>query len=310
MEKIKKFIRSDAWIVLFDIIAVNGAYLLAILIRFYVHFKFTSGVGDFREYYLQFTPYYTVLCVIVFFICGLYDGMWRYAGLSDMNRIIGANLITAVIQVAGTNLFVHRMPTSYYLIGGFLQFFLIVVIRFSYRFLQTRRERSEKQKAWSIPALVVGSDENARRFIHYLDGNTPYQVAVIAGENSGRSLDGIPIVDYGSIPVQSGLYGVKTIFVADDSLDEARRKELAQATGAEVRDAREYLRGQSSGLSMYTLQPLLDGPVTVVVDGVERKLEASNESLATFMGFYEVKRIQGARIELKSREAWDGGTEA
>ena len=57
----KERLRSDLWIVLLDIIAVNGTYLLALLVRFYVHFRFTSGIGDFREYYLQFTPYYTVL---------------------------------------------------------------------------------------------------------------------------------------------------------------------------------------------------------------------------------------------------------
>ena len=144
LERIKKNLRSDLWIVLLDIIAVNGAYLLALLIRFYVHFRFTSGVGDFREYYLQFTPYYTVLCLIVFFVCGLYNGMWRYAGLDDMNRIILANAITAVIQVAGTRLFVGRMPTSYYLIGAFLQFLMTAAIRFAYRFLiypDTGRER-------------------------------------------------------------------------------------------------------------------------------------------------------------------------
>ena len=71
LERIKKNLRSDLWIVLLDIIAVNGAYLLALLIRFYVHFRFTSGVGDFREYYLQFTPYYTVLYLIVFYVISI-----------------------------------------------------------------------------------------------------------------------------------------------------------------------------------------------------------------------------------------------
>ena len=46
--------------------------------------RFTSAIGDFREYYLQFTTYYTVICLVVFYICGLYNGMWRYAGLDDI----------------------------------------------------------------------------------------------------------------------------------------------------------------------------------------------------------------------------------
>lgn len=78
-----------------DVIAVNGAYPLALLIRSRARFRFTSGVGDFRAYCLQFTPYCTVLRAVVFFACGLYNGMWRHAGLDDMNRIIVADAITA-----------------------------------------------------------------------------------------------------------------------------------------------------------------------------------------------------------------------
>lgn len=125
-QKLKSRLRSDLWVVLLDIIAVNGAYLLALLIRFYVHFKFISGIGNFREYYLQFTPYYTLACLLVFYICGLYGGMWRYAGISDVYRIVLANVITSIIQVAGTKLLFHGMPTGYYIVGGFLQLLMAV----------------------------------------------------------------------------------------------------------------------------------------------------------------------------------------
>ena len=48
----------------------------------------------------------------------LYGGMWRYAGLNDMNRIIGANFCTTVVMVMGTLLFIRRMQITYYAIGG------------------------------------------------------------------------------------------------------------------------------------------------------------------------------------------------
>ena len=303
MENLKSRLRSDLWIVLLDIIAVNGAYLLALLIRFYVHFRFTSGVGDFREYYLIFTPYYTVLCILVFFFCGLYDGMWRYAGLDDMNRIIIANVITAVIQVVGTRLFVGRMPTSYYLIGAFLQFALVAAIRFAYRFFDARKQRDEKAKSWSIPCMVVGSGEQGIGFTRYLQDHSPFQVAVIAGgEHCGKSMDGIPVVDVGSIGLQIKSYGIHTVFIADENLSAEKRDEIKKTVEAShvlVKDYLEYLADLPAHIPLNALVGVVDGPVTVVVDGVEKQYDNMQQCMTVMGEKYEVKQIKGARVEIE-----------
>ena len=301
MNKLKKRLRSDLWIVLLDIIAVNGAYLLALLIRFYVHFKFTSGVGDFREYYLEFTPFYTVLCLVVFYICGLYNGLWQYAGLDDMNRIILANVITAAIQVFGTRWFVHSMPTSYYLIGAFLQFLMIASIRFSYRFLLARKQRSDKQKAWAIPALVVASGDNGKQFVRYLEDHSPFEVAVIADGQGGRTMDGIPIVDYSAIPAQIQYHGIYAVFIADDSLSPEKRGEIRRAAGSVVvKDYVEYLSDLPGCLPMNALLEVIEGPVTVTVDGADRTFPSYQECAAALSDRCEITRITGARIETRA----------
>ena len=306
LKRIRTSLRSDLWIVLLDIIVVNGAYLLALLTRFYIHFRFTSGVGDFREYYLAFTPYYTMACILVFFICGLYGGMWRYAGLDDMNRIILANVITAVIQVAGSRLFVGRMPTSYYLIGAFLQFLLIAAIRFAYRFLHARKQRDEKQRAWTIPAIVIGSGETGVQFSRYLQLNSPFQVAVIAGnEHTGKSLDGIPIVDISSLPLQIRNFGIHTVFIADDEMSEERRSEIRRAAedaGATVRDYRHYLSDLPGCLPLNALIGVADGPVKVVVDGAEKEYGSLQECMTVLGDQFMVRKITGTKVELSRVE--------
>ena len=300
LDRIKKWMRSNLWIVLFDIIAVNGAYLLALLIRFYVHFRFTSAIGDFREYYLQFTPYYTVICLVVFYVCGLYNGMWRYAGLDDMNRIILANVITAAVQFFGTRLFVGRMPTSYYIIGSLLQFVLVAAIRFANRFLYVRRQRAEKLKTWSIPAMVVGSGDAGMEFTRYLESNSPFQVVVMVGEHSGKTMDGIPIVDYSSIPSQIQYHGISTLFIADESLSQAQREEIRKAgKGIEVRDYLEYLSALPGCMPMGTLLGIVEGPVTVTVDGVDRSFSNIQECKSALGDGYIVRGIHGAKLELE-----------
>lgn len=301
MKTFKKRLKSDLWIVLLDIIAVNGAYLMALLIRFYINFHFTSNVGDFRQYYLQFTPYYTVICLVVFYICGLYDGMWRYAGLDDMNKVILASVITAIIHVVGTKLFVHAMPTSYYIIGAFLQFLMIVVIRFSYRFLIERKQHVEKKRAWSVPAMVVGSGDCGRKFIQYLEDNTPFQVVVVAGDNIGKSMNGIPIVDYKTISAQIQYNNIKAVFIADDRLSDEQKTQIRKAANkVEVRDYTDLLSDIHGAVTPESLLSLIDGPLIVVKDGTEQRFNSGNECIAMLNGKYEVEKVSGAKIELRS----------
>ena len=110
--RFKEFIKSDLWIIMLDIAAVNLAYFLALIMRFYVNNEFRSSVSFYLTYFARYAPVYTVLCLIVFALCRLYGGMWRYAGINDMNRIILANLCTMVLHVAVSILCIRLMPEA------------------------------------------------------------------------------------------------------------------------------------------------------------------------------------------------------
>ena len=146
MEKIKRMILGDIWIVFLDIISVNAAYYLAFVIRFSVGGKFYESLKDLPELYTQFAPIYTVLCIIVFCICRLYGGMWRYAGISDVNRIVAASVITAIINFVGTRIMLGKMPISFYIVGALLQLFFITTSRFAYRFSWKRKSEWTRRK--------------------------------------------------------------------------------------------------------------------------------------------------------------------
>ena len=142
MKKIWSSLAKDLWVALLDIIAVNAAYLLALLVRFYVNFEFRPTVTYYLTAFWQFAPFYTVLAIAVFAAFRLYGGMWRYAGINDMNRIILANLCTSVVQIVGTALFIRRMPITYYIIGALLQFVFVSLIRFGYRILLVEKKKA------------------------------------------------------------------------------------------------------------------------------------------------------------------------
>lgn len=227
MNKIKG---KDWLIILLDIIAVNAAYFLALLIRFYVNNEFRPTVSFYLTDFLTFAPFYTVLCIVTFWLFRLYGGMWQYAGINDMNRIIGASLTTAVIHIVGTALFIRRMPITYYFIGMILQFMFITLIRFGYRIWLVEKKKIASSRKPGAPAMVIGAGEAARRMIRDLDDSDAYRPVCVLdskGGTYGRMMDGIPV--YGGIdrlPNAISQYDIRHIFIADPLLQPELKNEI------------------------------------------------------------------------------------
>ncbi len=174
MKKIWKSVANDFWIVILDIIAVNAGYILAILIRFYVAGEMRPvALNIYLPAFYSFAPFYTVLCIFVFVLFHLYGGMWRYSGINDMNRILGAWLCTMVIQIVGTCLFVQRMPITYYAIGGLLQLLFVICIRFGHKVALIER-KIINHGTTAVPTMIIGAGETAKKAIRYLY-DTPFR---------------------------------------------------------------------------------------------------------------------------------------
>ena len=303
MKKIWDSIAKDLWIVLLDIIAVNAAYLLALLVRFYVNFEFRGVAQDYYlPAFLRFAPIYTVLCFIVFVAFKLYGGMWRYAGINDMNRIIGASLVTAVIQIIGTTFIFTpekygHMPITYYAIGAVLQFLFITLIRFGYRILLVEKKKMAGKNIPAVPSMVIGAGETARKAIHHLE-DTPFRPTVIVDEKSaGKTLDGIEVVS----DFNAALTKVRAVFIADPNLSAEKRKEIKEAcdtAGIELQDYTGYLSNLGGRIPTSSLLELVKGKITLVIDGKETEFASGEEALKSLKDRYEIKSIEGAKVEL------------
>ena len=230
MKKFWNSIAKDLWIVLLDILAVNAAYFLALLIRFYVNYEFRPTVSYYLNDFLTFAPFYTVLCIIVFSFFHLYGGMWQYAGLNDMNRIIGASAVTALLHVVGTALFVRRMPITYYIIGAILQFLFVSLIRFGYRIWIVEKKKIENSRRPGSASMIIGAGEAAKRMIRDIEDSDSFRPVCVLdskGGTYGKMMDGIPV--YGGIDRLSNAinqYDIKNIFIADPLLQPEIKSEI------------------------------------------------------------------------------------
>ncbi len=302
----KKFwdsIAKDLWIVLLDIVAVNAAYFLALVVQFSMRGIFSDIATDtYIPAFLKFAPIYTVLCVIVFALLKLYGGMWRFAGINDMNRIIAANAITIVIQIIGTIFILPpsdkgRMPILYYVTGAVLQFVFISLIRFGYRIFLVEKKKIAARNTPSVPSMVIGAGETARKAIHHLE-DTPFRVTVVVDEKTaGMTLDGISVIgDYAE-----KLSTVRAVFIADPNLSPEKRKEIrekCETAGIELQDYTGYLSNLGGRIPTSSLLELVKGKVTLVVDGKETEFESGEEAVKNLKDRFEIKSIEGAKVEL------------
>ena len=252
MEKIKKAIKNDLWIVVLDIFAVNFAYFLALELRKRISVGFLYGhtFTVFSGVLFRFAPIYTVLCILVFYLFRLYGGLWRYAGINDINRVVGANIVTCVLHVVGSLFYVKstaysHMPLTYYALGAFLQFFFICLIRFSYRIFVIERRRAGKKQA---TAMVVGAGELGRHTVQVLQNGVYFNVGCVVDtedEHVGRFLDGVPVYDQGQIEELLDKFDVNCVFLAEPDLKEQARntiKKICENHSIEIRDYSNFFK--------------------------------------------------------------------
>ncbi len=93
----------SACLVIYDIIAVNFSYFMALWLRFDT--RYSAIPIEYLNAFIKFSPFYTIICIVVFWRLHLYNSIWRFASYNEMIRCIAASFFTAIIQTLGITLF-------------------------------------------------------------------------------------------------------------------------------------------------------------------------------------------------------------
>lgn len=283
-----------AALVTFDIIAVNAAYFLALLVRFYVNYEFNEWAVKYIPAFWKFAPYYTLCALGVFAVFGLYTSLWKYASLTDMNRIVGASVITCLVHIVGSVLFVRRMPITYYGLGAVFQFALIALSRFSYRLLVIEWDSFVKRrKKEKVNVMVVGAGESSRMILKHFDRDPDSivrPVCVIDFSNSEfhGTMAGIQVIR-GIENIESAVqkYQVDRVLLADTTMpEEIRRKvrEICKKIELSVQDYSEYFQSTPTRIPLRVLMEYVEGPVWIEMDGQKTLYTVPEQALAAVQG--------------------------
>lgn len=287
-------------LVIYDLVAINLAFILTLLVRFYVGKEFHAVATQYIDAYFAYAPYYSAFCILVFILFKLYSSMWKFAGVNDVNRILAANAICFLGHIVGTLIFVRRMPITFYCIGALLQFTLTTVIRLAPRFILVEKQQIGRDKRnATIRAMIVGAGSTGHTVIRQLQREgTVRPVCVLNYKDAGYAalLNGIPVVN-GMDNLKDSLekYKIGLVIIASTVMNQKMRNEIKAICEEEKIDVQDYSGFFSGNIGEVTLGAIADycdGEVEIVVDGKKRKYSDAEQAVLNEAGRFVVSKIQ------------------
>lgn len=236
-----------------DVVASMLAWVLAYLLRFNF---------DMPDRFLQEMWHMLVLIVpaqaIVFWYFGLYRGIWRYASLPDLKRIVVAIVVAAMVAPLLLLLFRVEavLPRSVLVLNPILLLLLMGGSRLVYRSWKEHRLYG-LTNLQAEPVLVLGAGDAAVTLVKELERSHEWRVVGLLDDNpkkGGRQIQGVKVLGaLDELPKWVTHFGVQNAIIAMPSVAHAVRKravEICAAAGIKV-------------MTVPSFNDLMSGKVTV-----------------------------------------------
>ena len=237
----QKWYKTAILLVVYDAIAVNLSYFLALWLRFDCEFSQIPShyIADYRF----MLPIAAVLAPVVFAFCRLYRSVWRFASFDELERVIVGGLINAALYSAIISLCRGRMPVSFYLLGALFSLGSVLLSRFAYRFILLLRGKRGTVSADRIMLIGAGSaGQMILRDVRKTKERNGKVVCIIDDDpqKQHRFIDGVPI-EGGREEILRCVekYKVNKIFLAIPGATAEQRRDIlniCQETGCEIKN--------------------------------------------------------------------------
>lgn len=220
------------FLMLFDLVASAVSYFAALWLRF--DCRYTTIPYEYRITWLRFVPIYALVSILVLWVLRLYKSIWRFASFNELKRIALASLILGIFHALFITVLFQRMPISYYVIGIFIQAMMVLLIRFSYRFvlLERNKRAKEQQKSIASRVMLIGAGSAGQVILRDLHNtkSSNDRICCIIDDNSnkwGRFIEGVPVVGgRNDILLNAERYGIEKIFLAIPSATAQQRRDI------------------------------------------------------------------------------------
>jgi FlaA1/EpsC-like NDP-sugar epimerase len=223
------------WRALLAFIHDLSATALMWLAAYWIRFNFDIP-PDFLASSLQALAWVMPLYAVIYLKFGLYRGIWRYASMGDLRRLLIAVGLGAV-ATAGVVYMIQApvIPRSILLLHPILVLLAMGGDRFLYRAWKDGHIFSGGSSEGQ-PVLVLGAGDAAVTLLKELSRSTAWRVVGLLDDEpskQGRRLADVPILaPVEAVAAQAARLGVTHVIIAMPSASAAQRRRAAELAGA------------------------------------------------------------------------------
>ncbi len=230
--------------------------VLAWFVVFWIRFG-SEGIGTLFERMQPLVLWALPVQAAIFWVIGLYRGLWRYASLQDLRRIVFAALLaTGVIPILHLmGRFETVVPRSTLLMMPLVMAAFMASSRFGYRMLREWLKARETRHQGE-PVIVIGAGDSGVSLLRELSRSARWRAVALLDDDRtkiGRVVHGVrvlgPTADYAKFARR---LGVDTAIIAMPAVSSTERRRILQrciAAGSQVLTVpsfEEMMSGQAS----------------------------------------------------------------
>lgn len=217
------------FILVCDVLIILISSAMGLLLRF--DFNLDKIDTIYIETVWTYLPINMITTIVVFYIFKLYHSLWIFAGVTEMQNVFSACVVTSFIQLVGMELFKYQIPRSYYFLYGGTLLLLTIGSRFAYRLLRIQIRRI-KNKDVSTNVMIIGGGNAANTIIREIKSSEHVNNTIVkciiddAPQKQGYYIQGIKVVGTRKNIIEcANYYNIQEIIIAMPSIS---KKEISE----------------------------------------------------------------------------------
>lgn len=215
--------------VLGDVMLVGAAFVIA----HYLRYEYGLPAAQ-KARLVQALPLVIAAKVTVFYVLGLYRGIWRHAGTPEMIRTITATVLASVATfgVLAVMYGVETISTSVLIIDWMVVTMAVAGARFGFRGL---RQYFASKNHTGPRALLYGAGDTGLLALREIRHNPDHDVDPVAFVDDdplkqGQSVQGLPVLgDRTEIPALCDRHDIDEVIITANTIPGERRRAVCEA---------------------------------------------------------------------------------
>ena len=225
----KKLFYHRFFLLVCDILIILSASILSLL------FRFDFVIGNINDIYIEsvfsYLPINIVITIVIYYAFRLYNSLWNFAGVTEMQNLFMATIVSTISQFLGMKVLQLPIYRSYIFLYGGMLFILTMISRFAYRFVNKVIPRGVLgQDASNV--MIVGGGEAANILIKEINSCVNVRDKIVkcviddSPDKQNRYIQGIKVVGTRrDIKSNVTKYNIDEIIIAMPS---AKGKEISE----------------------------------------------------------------------------------